>query len=113
MPSQWIEEAVALGVIQAATPIAHEQVQPNSLDLRLDASACRIHCSFLPGEEGLQKKLSRFNWYELPLSPDGTVLERNQVYLIPLMERLELPPTSPPARTPRARRGGWTYLRGW
>lgn len=91
MPSQWVEEAIARGVIQASHPVAREQIQPNSLDLRLDATAYRIHCSFLPGAEGIHKKLNRFNWYELPISQDGTVLERNQVYLIPLAERLSLP----------------------
>jgi len=91
MPSQWIEAAIANGMIQASPPVAREQIQPNSLDLRLDTMAYRVQCSFLPGAEGLQKKLNRFKWYELPLSQEGTVLERNQVYLIPLAERLALP----------------------
>src|SRR5947209_6846844 len=91
MPSQWIEEAIALGVVGATSPVLPEQIQPNSLDLRLDTVAYRVQCSFLPGPEGLQRKLSRFKWYDLPLAPSGTVLERNQVYLIPLSESLDLP----------------------
>ncbi len=91
MPSQWIADAIARGVIQATPPIIPEQIQPNSLDLRLGPVAYRIHCSFLPGAEGVQKKLSRFKWYELPIAQEGTVLERNQVYMIPLAERLSLP----------------------
>ncbi len=91
MPSQWIAEAVARGVIQASPPVTSDQIQPNSLDLRLDTVAYRVQCSFLPGPEGLQRKLSRFKWYDIPLDEAGTVLERNQVYLIPLTEQLRLP----------------------
>ncbi|HLJ55389.1 MAG TPA: 2'-deoxycytidine 5'-triphosphate deaminase [Chthonomonadaceae bacterium] len=91
MPSQWIVEAVNRGVIQASAPVEAAQIQPNSLDLRLDATAFRVNCSFLPGAEGVAKKLGRFRWYDLPLSEQGAVLERNQVYLIPLAERLALP----------------------
>ena len=91
MPSQWIEEAIVRGMVRASPPVGPEQIQPNSLDLRLDRLAYRVQCSFLPGAEGLQRKLSRFKWYDLPLSDAGTVLERNQVYLIPLTEQLSLP----------------------
>lgn len=91
MPSQWIRDAIALGILHASPMVAPEQVQPNSLDLRLDRVAFRVQCSFLPGAEGVQRKLSRFKWYDIPLSDSGTVLERNQVYLIPLMEHLNLP----------------------
>ena len=91
MPSQWIVDAITRGIIQAIPLITPEQIQPNSLDLRLGPVAYRIHCSFLPGAEGVQKKLSRFKWYELPIAQEGMVLERNQVYMIPLAERLSLP----------------------
>jgi dCTP deaminase len=91
MPSQWIGEAIARGVIRAAPAVTPAQIQPNSLDLRLDRVAYRVQCSFLPGAEGLQKKLNRFKWYDIPLAESGTVLERNQVYLIPLTEELDLP----------------------
>src|SRR6185437_11825818 len=84
MPSQWIVEAIARGVIQASSTVQPEQIQPNSLDLRLDSTAHRVNCSFLPGAEGVAKKLSRFRWYDVPLTDRGAVLERNQVYLIPL-----------------------------
>lgn len=92
MPSQWIREAISNGIITSATEISADQVQPNSLDLRLDTPGYRVQCSFLPGAEGLQKKLTRYKWYELPLTEEGTVLECNQVYLFPLCEHLSLPP---------------------
>src|ERR1044071_5434108 len=90
-PSQWIRRAIADGIIHAEQPIPPTQIQPNSLDLRLGAGAYRIQCSFLPGEEGLQQKLARFKWYESPLPAEGMVLERNQIYIFPLLESLSLP----------------------
>lgn len=92
LPSQWIQEAVAQGIVRAPSPVESGQIQPNSLDLRLGQLGYRVQCSFLPGHEGLEKKLARFKWYDLPVLASGTVLERNQVYLFPLEERLELPP---------------------
>lgn len=67
------------------------QVQPNSLDLRLSDVGYRVQCSFLPGDEGIQRKLERFMWYESKVGADGLVLERNQAYIFPLCERLALP----------------------
>jgi dCTP deaminase len=67
------------------------QVQPNSLDLRLGEIGYRVQCSFLPGEEGITRKLERFKWYDSLLGQDGLVLERNQAYIFPLCERLALP----------------------
>src|SRR5437016_4265568 len=92
MPSQWIREAIPNHIITSNAAISPEQIQPNSLDLRLDAQGYRVQCSFLPGLEGLQKKLSRYKWYEVPLTREGTVLECNQVYVFPLCEHLALPP---------------------
>lgn len=92
LPSQWIRTAARDGVISACTPIGPKQIQPNSLDLRLDTVGCRVQCSFLPGDEGVERKLMRFKWYDFALPGDGVVLERNQVYLFPLCEQLNLPP---------------------
>lgn len=91
LPSQWIADAASRGIIEAADALAPGQIQPNSLDLRLDRVAYRVQCSYLPGPEGMARKLDRFKWYEVPLEPSGTMLERNQIYLFPLQERLDLP----------------------
>lgn len=90
-PSQWIEQAIVDRIIDADVDFVPNQIQPNSLDLRLGPRAYRVTCSFLPGAEGMENKLGRFTWYEVNLRDDGTILERNQVYLIPLRERLTLP----------------------
>ncbi len=91
LPSQWIRAAFADGIIEAAQPLTADQIQPNSLDLRLDGRGCRVQCSFLPGDDGMASKLSRFQWYEFAIPDEGIVLERNQIYIFPLCERLNLP----------------------
>lgn len=91
LPSQWIREAIADGTLHADSEIQLSQIQPNSLDLRLDKRGFRVQCSFLPGDEGLQQKLARYTWYDFAVPDEGIVLERNQVYLFPLCESLRLP----------------------
>lgn len=91
LPSQWIRAAVDDGIITASRPIEPGQIQPNSLDLRLDSLGYRVQCSFLPGEAGIRKKLERFQWYDFAVPGEGMVLERNQAYIFPLCENLHLP----------------------
>jgi dCTP deaminase len=104
-PSQWIREAIREGAIIADPPVLPSQVQPNSLDLRLGEVGYRVQCSFLPGDEGIQRKLDRFKWYNSPMSTDGLVLERNQAYIFPLTERLALPPTVYARANPKSTTG--------
>jgi dCTP deaminase len=76
--------------VLATEEITHEQIQPASLDLRLGASAYRIRASFLPGRGArVADKLSEIAIHEIDLRP-GAVLETGCVYLVPLLERLEL-----------------------
>jgi len=90
-PSQWILDAISKGIVSASVPFTDGQVQPNSLDLRLSDVAFRVQCSFLPGEEGIQRKLERFKWYTVTPGAEGIVLERNQAYIFQLCEKLDLP----------------------
>ena len=90
-PSQWIRAAAENGIIRADVPIHTGQIQPNSLDLRLGKTGCRVQCSFLPGKEGIYRKLDAYRWYEFTLPDEGMVLEKNQAYIFPLNESLHLP----------------------
>lgn len=90
-PSQWIRAAAENGIIVADVPIHVGQIQPNSLDLRLGKTGCRVQCSFLPGREGIYRKLETYRWYEFALPDEGMVLEKNQAYIFPLNESLALP----------------------
>ena len=104
-PSQWIRQAIREGAIVADPPMLPSQVQPNSLDLRLGNIGYRVQCSFLPGEDGIQRKLDRFKWYDSNVGPDGLVLERNQAYIFPLSERLALPPNVYARANPKSTTG--------
>jgi dCTP deaminase len=66
-------------------------VQPASLDLRLGHIAYRVRASFLTGKgRTLTERLPEFEMHRMPLD-DGAVLEKGCVYVVPLMERLDLP----------------------
>ncbi len=71
-------------------PIKDNQFQPNSLDLRLGEVAYRVRCSFLPENETVEQKLDTLEQYSFSIK-DGAVLEENCVYIIPLLESLNLP----------------------
>lgn len=92
LPSQWIRQALTDGTVTAERPVDPAQVQPNSIDLRIGRAGTRVQCSFLPGREGVDGRLRRFGIYPVDAGPDGVVLERNAVYLFPLLESLRLPP---------------------
>ena len=80
------------GVIHAGDyTIPPENVQPASLDLRLDEVAYRIQCSFLPDRQTVEQKVKDYIIDEIPLDREGVVLETKRPYLIPLKERLSLP----------------------
>src|SRR5713101_1978025 len=91
LPSQSIEELVAAGHITGNPPIAPDQIQPSSLDLRIGAVAYRIRASFLSSRNArVIDKLDENHLYKLDLT-SPTVLERGCAYMVPLMEELSLP----------------------
>jgi dCTP deaminase len=89
-PAQWYQGAFQRKEIVSAVPFAEVQLQPASLDLRLGAKAHRVPASFLPGREhGVADKLAWLAEEEIDLA-DGAVLERDRVYIVPLLEALNL-----------------------
>src|SRR3954454_15714505 len=93
LPNQHIQAAVDAGVIEAGGfRILSENIQPASLDLRLSETAYRIRCSFLPGGAPVEERVKDFIVDEIDLRREGAVLETNRPYLVPLKERLTLPP---------------------
>jgi dCTP deaminase len=76
--------------VLATEDLTDVQIQPASIDLRLGAMAYRIRASFLPGRDArVADKLSDMAIHEIDLK-SGAVLETGCVYLVPLLERLEL-----------------------
>ncbi|WP_116132613.1 2'-deoxycytidine 5'-triphosphate deaminase [Tropicimonas sp. IMCC34043] len=91
LPCQSLHRMIAAGRIAAAAPLEAGQVQPASLDLRLGNTAYRIRASFLAGAgNAVADRLSDFEMHRIDLT-GGAVLEKNCVYLVPLMEQLDLP----------------------
>jgi hypothetical protein len=90
LPSQALKSLIAGGEIRAAPEITADQIQPASLDLRLGKVAYRIRASFLPGPNAtVRDKLSELKFHEIDLT-HGAVLEAGCVYLVPLIEQLNL-----------------------
>ncbi len=90
LPSQALRSLIADGAI-GGDPLL-DQVQPASLDLRLGPWAARVRASFLPGPgRSVTAALQSFEMHRMDLR-DGAVLEKGCVYLVPLAERLALPP---------------------
>ena len=93
LPNHHLLRAIDAGIIDAGRfKIPQENVQPASLDLRLGEVAYRMRCSFLPGNNPVEDRLRELTIDRLDLRGEGVVLETNRPYLIPLKERLRLPP---------------------
>ncbi|MBT8408513.1 MAG: 2'-deoxycytidine 5'-triphosphate deaminase [Alphaproteobacteria bacterium] len=92
LPDTALTEMIAAGTIAATPDILPQQVQPSSLDLRLGATATRVRASFLTGEGArVADRLDDFAMHQISLE-GGAVLEKGCVYVMPLMEHLDLPP---------------------
>ncbi len=90
--SQTLRQLVADGAIEALKPIRPDQVQPSSIDLRLGQRLWQLQCSFLPGGQGIQRKLGRLATATWRLDRDEPlVLHAGGVYLAEIEEVLELP----------------------
>ncbi len=94
---QQLKKAIAKKQIRSKAPISDGQVQPASMDLRLGPKAYRLVSSFLPENHEVIEKLytpdiygSDLVMYETDISSGG-ILEKGHVYLIPLIEELNLP----------------------
>ncbi len=92
LPVQKLRELVNAGIISGSDdyPIEEDQFQPNSIDLRLGETAYRVRSSFLPENESVTQKIDKLLQYSFSIK-EGAVLEPNCVYIIPLLETLNLP----------------------
>lgn len=95
-PSQKIKEMLSSGEISTTQlkQFDHDQVQPASIDLRLGDYAYPVDTSFLPGKgmkvlDKMKQLDDRFADFKIDLK-DGAVLEKGRVYVIPLLEAINL-----------------------
>lgn len=92
LPVQKLKVLAEAGIISGTDeyPVKEDQFQPNSIDLRLGKMAYRVRSSFLPENETVREKIEKLYQYSFSIE-DGAVLEPNCVYIIPLIESLNLP----------------------
>ena len=91
-------------------PLQDDQVQPASLDLRLGTTAYRVRASFLAGHTAtVAERLREFEMHRIDLS-EGAVLEKGCVYVVPLMEGLNLPADIEAVANAKSRPGDWILL---
>src|SRR6202167_4323480 len=91
LPSQEVSNLIAHGHISAMPAVHPDHIQPASLDLRLGDMAHRVRASFLPGPNStVEAKIKDLRMARIDLT-GAPVLERDCVYIIPLVEELNLP----------------------
>jgi dCTP deaminase len=91
LPSQTIRELIDGGRVVGSPPIAPEQIQPASLDLRLGDIAHRVRASFLPGPNStVEAKINDLRMTRVDLT-SASVFEKDCVYIVPLLEEVHLP----------------------
>jgi dCTP deaminase len=104
-----LRAAVRGGSIVASVPVADEQFQPASLDLRLGAIAYQLRASFLPYRESVRARLEGAASHDLVIDrvslESGATLQRGSVYLVPLVESLALPPSVRGRSNPKSTTG--------
>jgi dCTP deaminase len=103
---QHLTHLVERGHIAADGGVLADQLQPNSIDLRLGRRAHRVRCSFLPGKYGVEACLRELqnDVHSFDLS-EGAVIEPNVPYLIELSEHLRLPPGLSARANPKSSTG--------
>jgi dCTP deaminase len=105
LPSQEIRELIRNGKIRSRVEIADEQIQPASIDLRLGNVAYRIRASFLPnGKSPIGPKIRELQLAELDLSQPA-LLGTGDVFIVPLVESLALPPDMSGRANPKSTTG--------
>lgn len=105
LPSQHLQQLIVDGSIVATEEIQPPQVQPASIDLRLGHIAYRVRASFLPGaNRTVMSCIDKYAMHKIDLN-QGAVLERNCVYIVPLMESLRLPDNLAAAANPKSSTG--------
>jgi dCTP deaminase len=105
LPDRLIAALADAGGISSARPFASDQIQPASLDLRLGSVAYRVRASFLPGPGAtVARRIAELKLHEFALT-GGAVLETGCVYIVPLIESLNLPPDIAAFTNPKSSTG--------
>jgi dCTP deaminase len=105
LPAQSIRELIEAGHIASDSPIENSQIQPASLDLRLGPVAYRVQASFLPGRSAtVMDRINALQMARVDLTKSA-VLERGAIYIVPVLERLNLPKKISASANPKSTTG--------
>lgn len=105
LPSQEIRELIRNGKIRSREEFSDDQIQPASIDLRLGNIAYRVRASFLPSRKFLVgSKIRELQLEEIDLSQPA-LLDAGSVYIVSLIESLELPPDMHGKANPKSTTG--------
>ena len=100
-----IEKLIGDKAVLLGAPVADQQIQPASLDLRLGTKAYRVRASFLPGpRRTVAQRLQDMTLHEFDIT-DGAVLETGCVYIVPLLEQFALPKHVSASTNPKSSTG--------
>lgn len=91
LPDHIIRSMVERGSILTVKPLHDAQIQPASMDLRLGTHAYCMPYSILPNQTRWIEQHPTNDSFDTLSLTDGAVLEKGQIYLIPLLESLALP----------------------
>lgn len=91
LPCQNIRQMRDTGIIHAVPAIEEAHIQPASLDLRLGDIAHRVRASFLPGpNHTVESRIKELRMTRVDLTR-AAVFEKDCVYIVPLLEEVNLP----------------------
>jgi len=90
LPSQVIQVLVDTGKIISPVPVTKDQIQPASIDLRLGREAYQVRASFLSVQSTVEKKIQDLFIRRIDLEA-GAVFPSGSVFVVPLIESLDLP----------------------
>ncbi len=105
LPSQDIRTLIAAAKVVATPAIEEAHIQPASLDLRLGDVAHRVRASFLPGPHStVETKIKELRMTRVDLT-SAAVFEKDCVYIVPLLEEVNLPPNVSGKANPKSTTG--------
>jgi dCTP deaminase len=105
LPSQDVRQLIKNGHVHATPRIEEAHIQPASLDLRLGDIAHRVRASFLPGPHTtVEARIKELRMTRVDLT-SAAVFEKDCVYIVPLLEELELPPDIAGKANPKSTTG--------
>jgi dCTP deaminase len=105
LPSQEIWELIRNGKIRSSAEISDEQIQPASIDLRLGDVAYQVQASFLPSRNSLiGPRIRELQVEQIDLTQPA-LLRAGNVYIVPVLESLALPPDMRAKANPKSTTG--------